>query len=359
VSTERQGQHGYGIDAQRKAVTDYINQTSSVLLGEFVEVESGRRSDNRPELAKALGASKRQHAKLIIAKLDRLSRNVAFIATLMDGDVDFICCDFPSATRFTMHILAAVAEHERHMISERTKAGLAAAKARGVQIGNLRNLPDAQAKGLRVRKALADAHAARVLPVILDIQKNGQVESLVAIAAALTARGVPTARGGQWSGERIRRVIQRATGTQGPPKRKARFDAFDAQVLPVIREIQGEGSLKRMIDIAAGLNTRGMRTANDTQWSGSAVRRVFDRTKQARPTRTSLANAFAIRVMPVIQEIQQSGIVSVRGIAATLTSRGVFSPRGCKWRDSQVRSVIKRAEAKAMHFPASQSPSRE
>ena len=119
VSTDKQGERGYGLDAQRKAVSDYLNGGSWELLGEYVEVESGKRSD-RPKLAEALAACKRQRARLVIAKLDRLSRNVAFIATLMDGKVDFVCCDFPSANRLTLHILAAVAEHEREMIAKRT-----------------------------------------------------------------------------------------------------------------------------------------------------------------------------------------------------------------------------------------------
>src|SRR6266516_3788877 len=136
VSTDRQGERGYGIEAQRKAVADYLDGGNWQLLGEFVEVESGKRND-RPELAKALAACKKHRATLVIAKLDRLARNVAFIANLMDGKVDFVCCDMPQATRLTIHVLAAVAEHEREMIAARTKAGLAAAKARGVRLGNV------------------------------------------------------------------------------------------------------------------------------------------------------------------------------------------------------------------------------
>src|SRR5215469_491910 len=190
VSTDKQGERGYGLEAQRKAITDYLNGGPWQLLSEFVEVESGKRND-RPQLTSALAACKKHRAKLIIAKLDRLSRNVAFIAALMDGKVDFVCCDFPSANRLTLHILAAVAEHEREMISDRTKAGLAAAKARGVRLGNRRNLREAQAKGAHGNKVAADAFAARVLPFIRDIQQSG-ITSLRGIAAALAARGVPT-----------------------------------------------------------------------------------------------------------------------------------------------------------------------
>ena len=121
VSTDKQGQTGYGIDAQRAAVDRYLNGGDWQLIGEFVEVES------------ALVACRKHKAKLVIAKLDRFACNVALIANLMDGKVDFVCCDMPQANRLTIHVLAAVAEHEREMISDRTKAGLAAAKARGVK----------------------------------------------------------------------------------------------------------------------------------------------------------------------------------------------------------------------------------
>jgi DNA invertase Pin-like site-specific DNA recombinase len=122
VSTDRQGQSGLGLEAQRQAVETYLNGGNWTLAAEFVEVESGKRSDNRPQLAAALAACKRLKAKLVVAKLDRLSRNMAFIATMMDSGVEFIAVDNPHATRLTLHILAAVAEHERTMISQRTKA---------------------------------------------------------------------------------------------------------------------------------------------------------------------------------------------------------------------------------------------
>jgi DNA invertase Pin-like site-specific DNA recombinase len=116
VSTDKQGQTGYGIDAQRTAVANYLNGGDWQLLGEFVEVESGRRND-RPELDKALAACRKHKAKLVIAKLDRLARNVALIANLMDGKVDFVCCDMAQANRLTIHVLAAVAEHERERLA--------------------------------------------------------------------------------------------------------------------------------------------------------------------------------------------------------------------------------------------------
>src|SRR5256714_3172179 len=137
VSTDRQGKSGLGLEAQRKSVLDYLDGGRWSLVAEFTEIESGKHND-RPELATALATCKKQKAKLVIAKLDRLSRNLAFIAALMDSGVEFIAVDNPHANKLTVHILAAVAEHEREMISERTKAALQAAKARGVKLGNPR-----------------------------------------------------------------------------------------------------------------------------------------------------------------------------------------------------------------------------
>ena len=134
VSTDRQGRSGLGLEAQQKAVTDYLNGGAWELVGEFVEVESGKKS-NRPQLARAIETCRKRRARLVIAKLDRLSRNLAFVATLMDAGVEFVAVDNPHANRLTIHILAAVAEHEREAISERTKAALAAAKARGKRLG--------------------------------------------------------------------------------------------------------------------------------------------------------------------------------------------------------------------------------
>lgn len=208
VSTDKQGRSGLGLEAQREAVTRYLNGGNWQLLDEFVEVESGKRDDNRPQLAAALAACRKHKATLVIAKLDRLARNVAFIANLMDSKVEFIAVDFPTANRLTLHILAAVAEHERTMISDRTKAALAVRKAQGVKMGNRTNLAEAQAKGAAVIKRDADAFAANVLPVIKQVKASG-VTTLHGIAAALNERGVKTARGGTWAAATVRNVILR------------------------------------------------------------------------------------------------------------------------------------------------------
>ena len=135
VSTDRQGKSGLGLEAQRASVINYLNGGTWELVGEFVEVESGKHSD-RPRLAEALQACRKHRAKLVIAKLDRLSRNLAFIATLMESGIEFVAVDNPHANKLTVHILAAVAQHEREAISERTKDALRAAKARGTKLGN-------------------------------------------------------------------------------------------------------------------------------------------------------------------------------------------------------------------------------
>jgi DNA invertase Pin-like site-specific DNA recombinase len=135
VSTEKQGRSGLGLEAQRGAVEAFLNGGSWKLVAEFTEIESGKRAD-RPKLAEAVKAAKKHKATLVIAKLDRLSRNVAFIANLMEAGVDFVAVDMPHANKLTIHILSAVAEHEREMISQRTRAALAAAKSRGVRLGD-------------------------------------------------------------------------------------------------------------------------------------------------------------------------------------------------------------------------------
>jgi len=206
VSTDRQGRSGLGLEAQQKAVRDYLNGGAWELVGEFIEVESGKRGD-RPELARALEACRKQRARLVIAKLDRLSRNLAFVATLMDSGVEFVAVDNPHANKLTIHILAAVAEHEREAISERTKAALAAAKARGKRLGT----PDPKGAVKRMRAALkakTAGFAANVLPIIREIRTSGHT-SHNAIAAQLNARKVATARGGKWAHVQVRQILAR------------------------------------------------------------------------------------------------------------------------------------------------------
>src|SRR6516225_9197319 len=207
VSTDRQGKSGLGLEAQRETVMSYLDGGRWTLVGEFTEVESGKRAD-RPQLEKALAACKKQKAKLVIAKLDRLSRNLAFIATLMDSGVEFIAVDNPHANKLTIHILAAVAQHEREIISARTSAALKAAKARGKRLGNPK-LPEARRRAALAKKEKADRYSANVLPVIREIQRSG-IKSLRGIARALAARGIRTARGGAWTPVQVTAILRRA-----------------------------------------------------------------------------------------------------------------------------------------------------
>lgn len=211
VSTARQGRSGLGLEAQQQAVRDHLNGGDWSLAAEVVEVESGKRAD-RPKLAEALRLCRLHKAVLIIAKLDRLARNVAFVSTLMEAGVEFVAVDFPQANRLTVHILAAVAEHEARMISDRTKAALKAAKARGVQLGGNRGAvitAEARARSVEARTEAAGRRATDLLPIIAEIQAAG-AGSLREIAAALNARGIPTARGGEWQAVQVQRVLARA-----------------------------------------------------------------------------------------------------------------------------------------------------
>lgn len=213
VSTKRQGISGLGLDAQKQAVAQYLHGIpSSNLAGEYQEVEHGTRKGNhRPQLAAALAQCRVTGATLVIAKLDRLARNVAFTSNLMESQVEFVACDYPQANRLTIHILASVAEHEAEMISIRTKAALEAAKRKGVVLGGDRgncgliyrkgNKASAKVRGEKARRRAAD-----LLPVIDTIKADGTA-SLRQIANGLNERGIPTARGGDWSAVQVSRVL--------------------------------------------------------------------------------------------------------------------------------------------------------
>ena len=210
VSTQRQGRSGLGLEAQREAVRSYVEGSQWTLVAEFVEIESGRNNE-RPALHQALAACRVHGAQLVIAKLDRLSRNVAFLANLMDSSLEFVACDMPAANRLTLHILAAVAEAEATMISARTKAALAAAKARGVKLGGDHGTIASQCRkgataSAKVRGERAEKRANDLLPIIEGIKANG-VTSLREIATALNKRGILTSRGGEWSAVQVHRTL--------------------------------------------------------------------------------------------------------------------------------------------------------
>jgi DNA invertase Pin-like site-specific DNA recombinase len=210
VSTAQQGKSGLGLEAQQAAVANHLNGGDWRIVAEFTEVESGKRKD-RPKLADALAACRVHGAKLIIAKLDRLARNVAFVSALMEAGVEFEAVDFPQANRLTIHILAAVAEHEAKMISERTKAALAAAKRRGVKLGGYRGAEltaKAQRAGVKAVQALADSRAADLAPIVRELQASG-VASLRGIADELNRRGIRTPRGSHWLAGSVSQLLAR------------------------------------------------------------------------------------------------------------------------------------------------------
>jgi DNA invertase Pin-like site-specific DNA recombinase len=217
VSTARQGASGLGLEAQRAAVAGFLNGGEWTLVQEIVEIESGKRND-RPSLAAALRLCRKHRATLVIAKLDRLARNVAFISNLMESGVEFVAVDMPQANRFVVHILAAVAEQEAEAISKRTKAALAAAKARGTKLGGLRvsaeRFAEIGAGARQARTVKAQALRTSILPTIAEIQATGAT-TLRQIAAELNAREVSTPRGGEWSAVQVQRVMA------GTPSAKA------------------------------------------------------------------------------------------------------------------------------------------
>jgi len=219
VSTKQQGQSGLGLEAQKTAVEAYAKATGATIQATYTEIESGKRAD-RPKLAAAIAHARRAKAKLVIAKLDRLARNVAFLSALMDSGCDFLACDNPNANRLTIHILAAVAENEALAISARTKVALAAAKVRGTLLGSDRpghwdGRNEARLAGLAkgrkvaavVKRENAMAAVADLVPVMTELRAKGQ--SFAVIAKHLNDDGQQTTRGSQWTATAVKRVLDR------------------------------------------------------------------------------------------------------------------------------------------------------
>ncbi|GJD32825.1 hypothetical protein PMNALOAF_4104 [Methylobacterium adhaesivum] len=211
VSTKRQGDSGLGLEAQQRAVSDYLNGGAWTVAGEFVEIESGKSDANRPQLQRAIQACRVYGARLLIAKLDRLSRDAGFLLGLEKAGIEFVAADMPSANRLTVGIMAMVAEEERRAISSRTKAALAAAKARGVKLGGDRGATlstEAKAKGVEAVKVRAEGRASDLAPIISDLRAAGAT-SLRSLAAGLNQAGIAPPRGATWSPMAVSRTLAR------------------------------------------------------------------------------------------------------------------------------------------------------
>lgn len=208
VSTERQGRSGLGLEAQREAVTQFLNGGAWTVAAEFVEVESGRK-DDRPQLAAAIAACRLRGATLLVAKLDRLARDAHFLLGLQKAGIDFVAADMATANRLTVGIMALVAEEEARMISARTIAALAAKKAQGHKLGGYREgAPKVDGRlGVEAQKKKAQEFAARVGPTLRAMQAEGI--SLREMARRLAEQGIPTAQGGKWSDNAVKNVLAR------------------------------------------------------------------------------------------------------------------------------------------------------
>ena len=217
VSTGRQGRSGLGLEAQRAAIARFAGAEGMRIIAEHVEVETGKGADaleRRPKLREALALARKHKGAVVVAKLDRLSRDVAFISGLMAQHVPFVVAELgPDVDPFVLHLYAALAEKERALIAERTRVALAQKKAAGVRLGNRTNLPEASAKGAAANRAAADAFAANVRPMIEALRASG-VTSFAGLATALNERNVRTARGARWHATSVRNLLERS-----PPAR--------------------------------------------------------------------------------------------------------------------------------------------
>lgn len=206
VSTQRQGESGLGLEAQKAAVNLFVKSSAGEVVTEMVEIESGKRSD-RPVLNQALALCKQNGYTLLVAKLDRLTRNLHFITALQQSKVNFLAADNPHATPFLIHILVAVAEHERNLISQRTRAALVVAKGRGVKLGNPR-YNEAIPKAHAVWTKLAADRNAALRTTIQEMMAKAGTTTLAEIAHGLNLRGVKTNRGCLFTPTQVHRILK-------------------------------------------------------------------------------------------------------------------------------------------------------
>ncbi len=362
VSTGKQGRSGLGLEAQRAAVAQFVARVSGKLVAEFEEIKSGLTS-RRPQLDDALRVCRIHRAILVIARLDRLSRNVSLIAKLMQSGQEFVAADFPQANRLTIHVLAAVAEYEAKVISERVKAGIAAAKARGVKfIGSKGSRPEtirvAVAASLLSRRLRVEARARDLAPIVWGLIAQGK--SKAEIAKELTRQGIRTPRNGKWSASGIRRVQKLTRDEFAATPAVARavklgprgFRMFERarEVAPIAWEMRRQG--KSITCIADKLNRRGVPTAKHRPWNGSTVWKILSLTTDqsvaiGQPfvlvrsaSRIARAKERAALVAPTLWELRSKG-QSYCAIARELDRRGVASPGIRGWSASTVASFMR------------------
>jgi DNA invertase Pin-like site-specific DNA recombinase len=346
VSTPKQGRSGLGLEAQRSMVRDHLAKTSRKLIAEFVEIESGQIPD-RPRLSEALKLCRLTRSKLIVARLDRLARNVAFVSRLMEAGIDFEAVDFPQANRLTVHILAAVAEYEARLISERLKAALAAAKARGVKLGRPHpgGCPAGLAKGRRIRSEQTAARTADLAPVIADIREAGFV-SAIAIARQLSAQDIRPVRSDRWSSNSVRLLLLRLRWGRSVSQARQAWHAakqcWIASLAPVLFDV-GQSGHKTLTSIACELNARGVATFHGARWDGPAVGKTLMFLPQDQRQSIYLTRKeFASRLRPVVEEIQATGKTGAYSIRSALNARGIPAIGGGLWHHDQVHWLLKR-----------------
>jgi DNA invertase Pin-like site-specific DNA recombinase len=365
VSTGGQGRSGLGLDAQRAAVSQFVARAAGKLFAEFTEVKSGSTS-NRPQLNEALRTCRIRRAILVIARLDRLSRNVGLIAKLMESGLEFVAADFPHANRLTIHILAAVAEYEAKVICERIKAGLAAAKARGVKLGGppgcgRRDMRSATAAGALSRRRRAKARAHDLAPIIWGLVAQGK--SRAEIAQELDRQGIRTPRKGKWCVSAVARIQRRTVDEFASAPDVARAVKIGPRHFRMIERAREIGPLawefrsqeKSHAAIAEELNRRGIPTPKNRPWDKSMVWRILSLTvnepfahRQAsmlvrNALRVVRAENRAKELAPTLWEMRSKG-QSYCAIARELNRRNVVSPGRKRWHGSAVGRVMRRTE---------------
>ena len=380
VSTHLQGLDGYGIAAQRDAVDRFARGFGCAIVAEYAEVETGRKDHlrNRPQLLRAVAHAKRSKALLVIARLDRLARSVLVTSQLLESNVEFVACDNPHANRLTIQILAAMAEHEGRLISERTKAGLAAARARGVVFPpgrgfTLEEMRRGQRASAIERKRVTAECYADLVPIVRDLRDQGK--ALTAVAEALNALGQRTQRGNAWDASGVQRFLKREGLPPLPPALRynkevaddirrrgvaasraafaARTAVADAPALPIVRAMIAVGATRPAI--VAALNERGLCNSEGSPWATGPVLRMLRRAGLADPVkhrvnvvpsaalqrRRERARETSAPYLTLIRRLRVAGH-SYPKIATTLNECGYVPPRSDRWTGTTVYQLLLR-----------------